>query len=68
MTVRTLNLRMLRADAAAELLGISKATLAKWRVQGDGPPYSKAGRCVLYEHSDLVAWVNSRRRANTSQR
>lgn len=58
---------VLRSDAAAELLGLSIATLAKWRVSGGGPPYAKAGRCVLYVRDDLIAWLKSNRRLSTSQ-
>ena len=60
--------RKLRAPEAAEYLGLSASTLAKMRLRGDGPPYSKAGpRVVIYDRADLDAWVAARRRTSTSE-
>jgi len=47
---------------AADALGISAATLAKWRALGKGPPFLKIGRRVLYDASDLRAYLASARR------
>jgi len=59
--------RKLRAPEAAEYLGLSASTLAKMRLRGDGPPFLKAGRrIVLYDRSDLEAWLDTRRRHSTS--
>ncbi len=52
---------------AAELLGMSRRTLEKWRGEGSGPPFLKLGRRVLYSVADLEAWVRSRRRQSTSE-
>ncbi len=52
---------------AAELLGMSRRTLEKWRGEGNGPPFLKLGRRVLYATADLEAWVRSRRRRSTSE-
>lgn len=58
----------LRAPAAAAFLGLSASTLAKMRLRGDGPPYSKAGqRVVVYDVADLDAWLASRKRRSTSE-
>ncbi len=57
----------LRPPAASEYLGgISTSTLAKWRLAGTGPAYSKAGRNVVYHVQDLDDWLASRRRLSTS--
>ena len=57
----------LRPPAAGEYLGgVSTSTLAKWRLTGFGPAYSKAGRNVVYHMQDLEAWLASRRRLSTS--
>ena len=57
----------LRAPAAAEYLGLSPSTLAKMRLRGDGPAYSKVGlRVVVYGIADLDAYLSSRRRLSTS--
>lgn len=60
--------QFLRAPQAASYIGLSTSTLAKMRLRGDGPPYSKAGpRIVLYARADLDAWLTSRRRRSTSE-
>ena len=59
--------KWLRPPAAGEHLGgVSTSTLAKWRLTGFGPAYSKAGRNVVYNVPDLDAWLVSRRRVSTS--
>ncbi len=52
---------------AAELIGMSKRTLEKWRGEGTGPPFLKLGRRVLYSVADLEEWLRSRRRYSTSE-
>jgi predicted DNA-binding transcriptional regulator AlpA len=60
--------RYLRTPAAAQYLGLSASTLAKMRLRGDGPPYSKAGaRIVVYDVSDLEAYLAARQRHSTSE-
>ncbi len=59
-------IRKLTAAEAAAHLRVSLQTLAKWRVSGDGPPYLKFGRRVLYDFNDLEAWAAGRRRRSTS--
>ena len=59
--------RMMRAPEAAAYLGLSPSTLAKMRMRGDGPTYSKAGpRVVVYDVRSLDAYLNARRRLSTS--
>ena len=56
----------LRVEAAARYVGLAPSTLAKMRVRGDGPPYSKAGaRIVVYDIRDLDEWLQSTRRTST---
>jgi hypothetical protein len=38
------NLILLRVPEAASYIELSKSTLAKMRLRGDGSPYRKAGR------------------------
>jgi len=48
----------LRAAAAAQELGVSRSTLAKWRVSRGGPPYHRCGpRIVYYYLDELEAWL-----------
>jgi hypothetical protein len=56
----------LRTEAAARYLGLRPQTLAKMRVRGDGPPFSKAGkRVVVYDIQDLNDWLRKTRRTST---
>ena len=52
---------------AAALLRLSERTLERMRVTGDGPPFVKAGRRVLYRTGDLDQWIASRLRRSTSE-
>ncbi len=64
----TLVTTKLRAPQAASYVGLSPSTLAKMRLRGDGPIYSKAGpRVVIYEKADLDAWLDSHKRRSTSE-
>jgi len=57
----------LRTKKTAEYLGVSQQILASWRVNGEGPPYSKLGkRIIVYKVEDLDAWVQQGRRTSTS--
>lgn len=58
--------RKLRAPEAARHLGVSPSTMAKWRLYGRGPPYSKLGSIVVYDIADLEAFAAERRRWSTS--
>lgn len=51
----------------AGLLHVSHVTLARWRIEGQGPAYLKAGRRVLYDCAVVIAWVNAQRRQSTSE-
>jgi predicted DNA-binding transcriptional regulator AlpA len=58
--------RRLRTPAAADYLGYTESTLEKKRVTGDGPPFIRLGRTVVYDTRDLDAWLASRRARSTS--
>jgi predicted DNA-binding transcriptional regulator AlpA len=57
----------MRTPEAATYTGLSASFLSKKRVFGDGPAYSKCGRCVVYHRADLDDWLASRKFASTSQ-
>lgn len=46
----------LTPDQAAARLHVSRATLANWRVKGEGPRFLKFGRKVLYPVAELEAF------------
>lgn len=47
--------------AACRFLGVSKSSLDKWRLTGNGPPFHRIGTRVRYLKIDLEAWRNRRR-------
>lgn len=54
------------AEAAA-YLNVSRSMLAKRRLTGDGPSYSKLGKRVIYALVDLDRWVAELKRRSTSE-
>ncbi len=59
---------MLTVEDAAARLKISKHTLNRWRVTGEGPPFVKYGpRLVRYIDSVLDEWAKTRLKASTSE-
>lgn len=57
----------LRTPKAAVYCGLSKSTLDKLRLYGDGPPYSKIGRAVIYRKADLDSWLSANKHSSTSE-
>ena len=57
---------VLDARDAARFVGLSDSTLAKLRLNGNGPVYCKLGRRVVYRPSDLEQWLQSRTTRDTS--
>lgn len=51
---------------AARFVGLSESTLAKLRLNGNGPTYCKLGRRVVYRLADLEQWLQSRTARDTS--
>jgi predicted DNA-binding transcriptional regulator AlpA len=56
----------LRTPAAADYLGYSESTLEKKRLTGDGPPFIRLGRAIVYDTRDLDRWLGERRTHSTS--
>jgi len=45
----------------AHTLHVTTKTTSRWRINGDGPPFVRAGaRRILYRRSDVLAWAASR--------
>lgn len=57
---------LLTVEEAAVRLKISKHTLNRWRVTGEGPPFVKYGpRLVRYVESVLDEWAQQRLHGST---
>jgi predicted DNA-binding transcriptional regulator AlpA len=52
---------LLNEVQVAQMLGISKASLRRWRLLGkQGPPFVKIGASVRYVPAAVSAWLRSR--------
>ena len=60
--------RRLRTGAAADYVGYAESTLEKKRLTGDGPPFIRLGRTIVYDTADLDRWLAARRATSTSDR
>lgn len=52
---------------AAAYVRLSKPTLERFRLTGEGPCYAKMGKAVRYRRADLDAWLSSRLIRSTSE-
>jgi excisionase family DNA binding protein len=51
-------LERLKAVEAAQYLRVSRSTLAKWRMSGEGPPHHRCGpRLINYYRHEIDAWL-----------
>jgi excisionase family DNA binding protein len=46
---------------AAEYLRVHVATLRRWRAEGTGPPWLRAGRSLRYRRADVDDWLRQQR-------
>ncbi len=62
------NLNLLTVDEAAARVKVSKHTLNRWRITGEGPPFIKYGpRLVRHAQETLDAWAEARQCGSTSE-
>jgi hypothetical protein len=59
--------RPLTPRQMADVLGVSLSFLAKARMRGDGPPYTKVGRLIRYFPSQAKPWLRLHQRWSTSE-
>ena len=71
----TTNQGLLSEREAAKVLGVSPATLERWRLQGHSGEKARApvplfirlgARAVRYDPDDLAAFIDAHRRTSTS--
>jgi hypothetical protein len=57
-----------RPKVAADKLDVTTGTLAKWRMKGYGPRYSKLNRSlILYDLDDCDRWAEAGQVESTSE-
>lgn len=61
-------MEVLNTIEAAAYVRLSKPTLDRLRVSGEGPVYVQLGRAVRYRKADLERWLESRLTRSTSER
>jgi excisionase family DNA binding protein len=53
--------KLMTRKELAEMLGLSPATLARWKRAGeDSPPCIKIGKSVRYRREDVMEWLYRR--------
>ena len=52
---------------AAKYVRLSKPTMERFRLSGEGPQYCKLGTSVRYRDYELDAWLTSRLTSSTSE-
>lgn len=50
----------------AKQLGVSPATLARWRTLGSGPRFVRVGGQVRYQRDAVAAWLTQQERSSTA--
>ena len=51
---------LLNEHAVAEALGVSIATVRRWRLFRQGPKFLKVGALVKYRVADVAQWLETR--------
>ncbi|MEM9626684.1 MAG: helix-turn-helix domain-containing protein [Pseudomonadota bacterium] len=59
--------RMMTPEQAAKYLGVTVGWLAKRRVDGDGPLYTKLRGRILYDGADVDDFILANKRKSTSE-
>lgn len=71
VTARNPALVFLTSNEAADLLRLSRRTLERWRLEGNGPRYIKLGvgkrSRVVYREAEIEAWVSRSSFGSTSE-
>ena len=60
-------LEILNTREAAHYVRLSKPTMERFRLSGEGAHYIKLGGAVRYRKADLDDWLESRRVRSTSE-
>lgn len=58
---------LLDEGGVAATVGVSVATVRRWRQQRTGPPFVRVGACVRYRPADLAAWIDTLPRGGSAR-
>lgn len=56
---------LLTAADIGRLLNVSKATVYRWSEEGRLPHLKLGEKCIRYEETEVLAWLEERRGART---
>lgn len=59
-TISKVAIQLLNEHQVAETLGVSVATVRRWRLLKQGPRYLKLGALCKYRIEDIQVWLESR--------
>ena len=59
--------QLLTQQRLSDLIDVSERSLERWRVEGTGPVFCRAGRKILYRLEDVNDWLAASRRRSTSE-
>lgn len=59
-TLTNTMVHLLNEHEIAAMLGVSVATVRRWRLLRRGPKYRKVGASVRYQPVDVAAWLATR--------
>lgn len=48
---------LMSEDRVSAMVGKSTKTLARWRREGDGPPWVRVGKTPQYVMQDVLVWM-----------
>ena len=66
-TIVVKQLRLLTPGEVASILGIKPKTVDKWRAEGSGPPWIRAGKKLIrYPPDELILWIRQHRQPDSS--
>lgn len=60
-------MNVMTTKEAANYVRLSKPTMERFRLSGEGPKYCKIGAAVRYQQDNLDTWLNSRLTSSTSE-
>lgn len=63
-----MELEFLTAREAAALLRVSIHTLRKWRTTGQGPGWTRIGKCIKYNRASLERWLQGREQKENEEK
>lgn len=57
---------LIPAHRLPDYIPVARQTLARWRVEGEGPTFVKIGRKVAYRAGDVRRWLTKRTLSSTT--